>query len=94
MELDWHDFVGATGVVILLGTYLLLQLNRIAAQTLLYSQLNALGAFLILVSLWHDFNLSAFVVESSWFVISLIGAAVSIFNPPSVETSNETATRT
>lgn len=78
MEFEWHDWVGAIGVVTLLGTYLLLQLNRIAAQSLLYSQLNALGALLIMVSLSQDFNFSAFVMEASWFVISIIGAVVTL----------------
>ena len=76
--MEWHDYVGGLGVATLLVTYLLLQVNRIAAQSLLYSQLNAIGAFLIMVSLWQDFNMSAFIMESSWFVISLIGAAVTI----------------
>jgi hypothetical protein len=36
--------------------------------------LNALGAFLIMVSLVFNFNLSAFLMEFFWFVISLLGA--------------------
>lgn len=82
MDFDWHDYIGAIGVAFLLGTYLALQLNRIAAQSLLYSQLNAIGSGLILVSLTQDFNMSACVIEVCWFIISLIGAAVSIWNPP------------
>ena len=35
--------------------------------------LNALGASLIIVSLLFDFNLSAFIVEAFWVIISLIG---------------------
>lgn len=73
-----HNLIGGLGFVLLLGTYLLLQLNRIEAQSLLYSQLNALGAALLLVSLAFDFNLSAVLVESSWLVISLIGIAVTL----------------
>ncbi|MEC8556574.1 MAG: hypothetical protein VXZ82_16310 [Planctomycetota bacterium] len=73
-----HNLIGGLGFVLLLGTYLLLQLNRIEAQSLLYSLLNALGAALLLVSLAFDFNLSAVLVESSWLVISLIGIAVTL----------------
>lgn len=76
--MEWHDYIGGVGVATLLVTYLLLQVNRIAAQSLLYSQLNAIGALLIMISLSQDFNLSAFVMEASWFVISIIGAAVTI----------------
>ena len=78
MPFEIHNLVGGIGVVVLLATYLLLQLNRIEAKSLLYSQLNALGSGLLLVSLAFDFNLSAVMIESSWLVISLIGAVVTI----------------
>jgi len=86
MDFEWHDYIGAVGVATLLGTYLLLQLNRIAAQSLRYSQLNAIGSGLILVSLTQDFNMSACIVEASWLAISLIGAAVSVWYPPANRT--------
>ena len=38
-----------------------------------YSATNAIGAILILVSLLHDFNLSSFVIEIAWLLISLYG---------------------
>lgn len=78
MSFQWHDIVGGIGVITLLGTYLLLQLNRIDARSLLYSILNGIGAGLILVSLTQDFNMSAFVIEASWLAISIIGAIVSL----------------
>ena len=67
------DLVGITGVVILVIAYLLLQLNRLQSSGLLYSFLNFLGACLIIVSLIVDFNLSAFLMEAFWVLISLIG---------------------
>lgn len=78
MDLHWHDVVGGSGVVLLLLTYLLLQLNYVSAKSLGYSVANALGASLILISLRYNFNLSAFMIEASWLVISCIGAAVTI----------------
>ena len=75
---EWHDIVGSIGVVTLLLTYLLLQLNYVSARSLRYSLFNALGAGMILVSLSYNFNLSAFLIEASWLVISCIGAAVTI----------------
>ena len=78
MDLQWHDFVGGSGAVILLATYFLLQINSISAKSLRYSILNGIGATLILISLSQEFNLSAFVIEASWLVISIIGAIVSI----------------
>ena len=38
-----------------------------------YSVANAAGSSAILFSLFYDFNLSAFVIESFWLAISLYG---------------------
>jgi hypothetical protein len=70
---EWHDFIGNLGVLCVLGTYLYLQLGRMAPDQLLFSALNGLGAVLILVSLTIDFNLSSFIIEIAWLTISLIG---------------------
>ena len=78
MTLQWHDVIGGIGVVTVVATYLFLQLNYISAKSLMYSLLNALGAGLILVSLRYEFNLSAFLIEASWLVISCIGAMVTL----------------
>jgi len=67
------DFVGNIGVVVLMVTYLLLQLNRLRSDDLTYSLLNALGASFIVVSLLVDFNLSALLMEVFWVLISFIG---------------------
>jgi hypothetical protein len=67
------DFVGNVGVVVLMITYLLLQLNRLRSDDLSYSLLNAIGASLIVVSLLVNFNLSAFLMEVFWVLISFVG---------------------
>lgn len=67
------DLVGNIGVVVLLITYLMLQLNKLSSDGLAYSVLNAVGAGLIVVSLLYDFNLSAFMIEVFWVLISLFG---------------------
>jgi len=38
-----------------------------------YSCLNAIGASAVLFSLYFKFNLSAFIIELFWLLISLIG---------------------
>jgi len=73
VDYTWSDFVGNIGVFFILLTYLLLQLDKIDAKSLMYSALNALGACLICVSLYFDFNLSSFVIEVFWLGISLFG---------------------
>lgn len=69
----WHDAAGIVGVAAIVGSYLALQLGRMDGRGTAYAAINATGAALILLSLAFDFNLSAFVVESFWLAISLIG---------------------
>lgn len=57
----------------ILIAYFMLQLNRINNHSLTFSLMNFCGAFLILISLYFDFNLSAFVIEFFWLLISLFG---------------------
>lgn len=71
----WHDVVGNLGVLTILGTYLALQIGRIDATSLAYSALNTIGAGSITISLLFNFNLSAFLVEAAWTLVSLYGIA-------------------
>jgi hypothetical protein len=73
MNYQWYDVVGNIGVLIILGCYLLLQLNKLASSELSFSVFNGLGALLILISLTYEFNLSAFIIELFWLLISLFG---------------------
>jgi len=65
--------IGNIGVLLIVGSYLLAQLRRMSAVNPPYIVLNGLGATLILYSLWFDFNLSAFLIELIWLLISLVG---------------------
>ena len=69
----WHDVVGLAGVIMLLGTYFALQIDRINSQSLAYSLLNGISAVLILISLLYTFNWASFIIEIFWISISLIG---------------------
>ena len=73
MTYSWYDFLGNVGVLLILLSYLLLQMKKIKSQSMYYSLMNAAGALLILVSLYFNFNLSAFVMEIFWLLISLYG---------------------
>jgi predicted membrane protein len=73
MSFAWYDILGTIGVAIIILTYAMLQLGRIRSEQLLYSVLNAAGASLILISLWHSFNFPSVVVEVFWLLISLFG---------------------
>jgi len=71
--MKWYDILGTLGVAIIILTYVLLQIERVRSDQLIYSLLNAIGASLILVSLYFDFNLPSVVVEFFWLLISLFG---------------------
>ena len=73
MTYGWYDLLGIIGVVLILATYMLLQLEKLSATSFLYSATNGLGASLILVSLIYEFNLSAFIIEAFWLLISIYG---------------------
>ncbi len=75
MSYEWHDLVGNLGVVCILLSYLLLQLDKLDLKSLSYSLINAVGAVLIIVSLIYNFNLSSMVIELVWLSISLFAIA-------------------
>jgi len=84
MKYGLTDFLGNIGVVLIIIDYLLLQLNRISSNSLSYSLLNAAGASLIIISLLFNFNLSAFIMEATWVLISLFGL-YRYFRSPATE---------
>ena len=75
MTYSWHDLVGNLGVATIVGSYLLMQLDRLDARGLAFSVANGVGAALVLLSLTVQFNLSAFLMEAFWLLISLLGVA-------------------
>ena len=75
------DFVGNIGVAMMMLAYLLLQLDKIT-HGLVYSVVNALGASLVVISLLVNFNLSAFLMEGFWVLISFVGIFRSLRTRP------------
>ncbi len=75
------DVLGMAGTVMILGTYAALQAGKLDSGRVPYSALNGLGALLVLISLWFEFNLAAFVLELAWCVISAYGVFRAVTNP-------------
>jgi hypothetical protein len=73
MNYGLFDLIGNIGVVLLMIAYLMLQLDKLRSDGLAYSLLNAFGAILIILSLRVNFNLSAFIMEVFWVLISVVG---------------------
>jgi paired small multidrug resistance pump len=75
LNLQWFDFVGFAGVMMVLIAYLALQTERLSGTGMIYSLLNALGAAGILVPVVYaeSMNYSVLFIEAAWIAISLYG---------------------
>ena len=73
MTLSFFDMFGLIGVILLLFGYGLTVGGRLDARRPPALALNLVGASLILLSLWQDFNLSAAVMEGAWALVALLG---------------------
>lgn len=73
MDYGWYDLAGNIGVVLMVLAYLLLQAEKLSSRSLSYSMMNGMGALLVVISLFYRFNLSAFLVEAFWLLISVFG---------------------
>jgi hypothetical protein len=78
METFAH-IIGNTGVICFLVAYYLSQKGRLAHTGLWYLGLNLAGSIFLLISLLIEWNLSAFVLEAAWALIS-IGGIYKYFN--------------
>ena len=74
-NLAWYDWIGIAGTVMVLGGFLLLQAGRISGTSISYQLINLFGSGGVLVSLLGKFNMSVFVLELTWMLISLYGIA-------------------
>ncbi|CCB85503.1 MULTISPECIES: CBU_0592 family membrane protein [Parachlamydia] len=71
--IDFADVIGMLGVGCVLGAYFLLQASLVKVTDSYYSAINAVGALLILYSLFFHWNTSSVVIEIFWFGISIYG---------------------
>jgi paired small multidrug resistance pump len=78
MNLEWYDWIGLLGSLLVVGSYFLLQSGRLAGTGLPYQLINIAGSSCILVSLFGGFNLAVCLLQMTWIVISIYGIARSI----------------
>ena len=78
MSLEWYDWTGIAGTLMVLGAFFLLQAGRVSGTGLAYQLLNLFGAGGVLVSLWGKFNVSVFVLELAWMLVSVYGIVRSL----------------
>jgi len=77
----YGDIIGIIGVFIIVVAYILMQIDKMDPKGFNFSLLNTIGAILILVSLYYDWNLASFVMEVIWFSLSLYGTLKARKNP-------------
>ena len=77
MNLEWFDWVGLVGTLMVLAAFFLLQAGRLHGNGITYQLLNLFGAGGVLVSLLGTFNVSVFLLEATWVLISGYGIARS-----------------
>jgi hypothetical protein len=71
--IEVHDLIGFVGALCVLISYWLLQANKMSPTGFTYSGLNLAGAVMIMFSLVNSWNLTAFIIEIFWGLISLYG---------------------
>lgn len=79
MEL-FANIIGMLGTTAVVGTYFMLQLNKIDSKSLAYNLWNLVGAILLLLSLLVHFNLASFVIELFWIAASVVGLVMYFKN--------------
>ena len=79
MDYRWFDLIGSIGVLLMVVAYLLLQVEKLSSSAVSYLLLNVVGAVLVIISLRFRFNLSAFLMEVFWLLISLYGLTRALF---------------
>lgn len=81
MNLEWYDWVGVAGTLMVLGAFFGLQAGRLQGNRLPYQLLNLFGAGGVLVSLLGKFNVSVFLLEAAWVAISAYGIWRTLAGP-------------
>jgi len=73
LNLAWYDWVGMAGTLMVLVAFFLLQAGRVSGTGIVYQLLNLFGAGGVLLSLLGTFNVSVFLLEFTWMLISGYG---------------------
>lgn len=75
MNLTQSDWIGFTGVALLLVAFLLNLLNKIDRNSLVYILLNIVGAGMACVASWMINYMPFVILEGTWTVVSLFALA-------------------
>src|SRR6266850_3986159 len=68
LALDLHTVLGIIGSIIVIVAYFATQAGKLRADDPRFAMANIAGAVLIMVSLFADWNLPAFIMEVFWLL--------------------------
>ncbi len=68
-----YNAIGLIGVTMMLIVFFLLQNGNISYDKMAYQLCNLIGALMVIFSLTRFWNLSSFVIEAFWVLISAWG---------------------
>lgn len=71
LEIDLYDVIGIIGAICLLFSYMLFQSDNISIFK--FSYLNIIGSSFIIINLCFKWNISSFLIEFGWLIISIYG---------------------
>ncbi len=71
MSLSLNDWIGFTGVAILLMAFLLNLLKKISSNSLPYILMNIIGAGLACLASWLINYIPFVILEATWTVVSI-----------------------
>jgi hypothetical protein len=80
--MQFYDVIGFVGAAAIVAAYFANQQRWLRSEDWRYPFANLVGAALILVSLFFEWNFPSVVIEIFWVAISLHGVAKSLANPP------------
>ena len=81
--MHFYDVIGFAGAAAIVAAYFANQQRWLRSEDWRYPCANLVGAALILVSLFFEWNFPSVVIEIFWITISLYGMAKALTNPPS-----------
>ena len=71
------DAIGLIGSALFIAAFAYANLAE-SFNKLWFNVANLLGAMLLMISLWVNFNLAAFVLEIAWAFIALVGLIAAL----------------
>lgn len=80
MKIDLIDAIGLLGSTLFVIAFVYANRAEVLDKRW-FNALNLAGALLLLWSLWHRFNLAAFVLEVVWAGIALVGLIAALKSP-------------